>query len=213
MQEANAFEIADQRISVAVPEGQAFGGPQAIDFGDADTAGMTFFVDPTNYGDRIFLGMSGTRALVFLTDDAPEGTFYFMVTAQKDGFSTEFEIALEVVRTAANNLLASPASLEEEPIEEAPPAEEEPKPDGGQSTEGQTPDGETPDTETPDGEQVPGKEQGTDVQQPPKEQDAGQDQSGTEPGGDGTGSESKPEVAPPPAKSEETPAESGGTTE
>lgn len=82
---------------------------------------MTFFVDPTNYGDRIFLGMSGTRALVFLTDDAPEGTFYFMVTAQKDGFSTEFEIALEVVRTAANNLLASPASLEEEPIEEAPP--------------------------------------------------------------------------------------------
>ena len=213
VQEANAFEIADQRISVAVPEGQAFGGPQAIDFGDADTAGMTFFVDPTNYGDRIFLGMSGTRALVFLTDDAPEGTFYFMVTAQKDGFSTEFEIALEVVRTAANNLLASPASLEEEPIEEAPPAEEEPKPDGGQSTEGQTPDGETPDTETPDGEQVPGKEQGTDVQQPPKEQDAGQDQSGTEPGGDGTGSESKPEVAPPPAKSEETPAESGGTTE
>ncbi|MBC3939733.1 hypothetical protein D4A47_12395 [Anaerotruncus massiliensis (ex Liu et al. 2021)] len=212
VQEANAFEIADQKISVEVPEGQAFGGPQTIDFGDTDTAGMTFFVDPTNYGDRIFLGMSGTKALVFLTDDAPEGTFYFMVTAQKDGFSTEFEIALEVVRTAANNLLASPASLEE-PLEKAPSAEEEPKPDGEQSMEGQTPDGETPGTETPGEDQSSGKEPGIDVQQPPKEQDAGQKQPGAEPGGDGTGSESKPEVAPPPADSKETPAESGGTTE
>lgn len=212
MQEANAFEIADQKISVEVPEGQAFGGPQTIDFGDTDTAGMTFFVDPTNYGDRIFLGMSGTKALVFLTDDAPEGTFYFMVTAQKDGFSTEFEIALEVVRTAANNLLASPASLEE-PLEKAPSAEEEPKPDDEQSMEGQTPDGETPGTETPGEDQSSGKEPGIDVQQPPKEQDAGQKQPGAEPGGDGTGSESKPEVAPPPTDSKETPAESGGTTE
>ena len=212
VQEANAFEIADQKISVEVPEGQAFGGPQTIDFGDTDTAGMTFFVDPTNYGDRIFLGMSGTKALVFLTDDAPEGTFYFMVTAQKDGFSTEFEIALEVVRTAANNLLASPASLEE-PLEKAPSAEEEPKPDDEQSMEGQTPDGETPGTETPGEDQSSGKEPGIDVQQPPKEQDAGQKQPGAEPGGDGTGSESKPEVAPPPTDSKETPAESGGTTE
>ncbi|WP_308753013.1 hypothetical protein [uncultured Anaerotruncus sp.] len=210
VQEANAFEIANQQISVEVPEGQAYGGPQTIDFGDADTAGMTFFVDPTNYGEKIFLGMSGTKALVFLTDDAPEGTFEFEVTAQKDGFSTEFTITLEVTRTAANNRLAAPVVLEEEPLEETPPAEEEQKPDDEQPAEGQTPDGEeTPGTENPDGEETSGKEPDNDVQQPPKEQDGEQEQPGTEPDGE----ETKPEVAPPPAKPEESPADSGDTTE
>lgn len=162
---------------------------------------MTFFVDPTNYGDRIFLGMSGTRALVFLTDDAPEGTFYFMVTAQKDGFSTEFEIALEVVRTAANNLLASPASLEEEPIEEAPPRRRSRSRTVGSPRRARLPTArpltqETPAPESPMGNRSPARNRAPTSSSLRRSRTPGRISPGLNPGGDGMGSESKPEVAP-----------------